>query len=155
MRALLALCLLLQAPINWAPSAVAADLRHDILGCWSMEPSDETKRSLAEMPGSVSDVQLCFKRNGETRSDSVVGGGHADGMMFEMEGMSGAGRYYLSGQRVVIHGLFAFDSYGPLSCVIHFPSKDRLELTDCINGFLKGVWQPDGPRTYARSEERP
>jgi hypothetical protein len=137
-----------------AQPARAADVRHDLIGCWDYELSARDKQMMAVAPGSVADTTLCLLRNGTTTASAIVGGGQIDGHLLEMEGMDGSGRYYLSNGRLVLHGLYAFDSYGPLSCVVTFTSHDRFELSDCMDGFPDGSeLSPAPPRSYLRQRK--
>lgn len=136
-----------------AQPTMASDLRHDLVGCWHNQLSKADKAELAKIPGSVADSTLCLKRNGETTAVATVGGGQIGKVMFEIEGMDGAGHYYLSNGRLIVNGLYAFDSRGPLSCVARMPSPDELELTDCIDGFFKELSAAPS-RSYLRERKQ-
>ena len=133
------------------PATAAPDVRQKLIGCWTYELSADDKRYMAFAPGSIADTTLCLKRNGETTTSAIVAGGQIDGQLLELEGMDGRGHYYLSNGRLVLNGLYGFDSYGPLSCVVQFSSPDRFELTACIDGFPAGrELSPAPSRSYHR-----
>ena len=118
-----------------ASPVTAGDIRHDLLGCWDQAPNTATQAYLKQHPGAISSVTLCFKRNGETIMSSVGGGETFDGHKMGLEGMSDTGRYAFSNGRLLVYGMYAFDAYGPLSCVPSFSSANELMLSDCINAF--------------------
>jgi hypothetical protein len=153
MRTVLLLALAAGVTLAAAQSAKAGDLRHDLVGCWDKQLSRGEKADLAKIPGSIADSMICFKRNGETTAQATVGGGQVGRMLFELEGVDGAGSYYFSNGRLIINGLYDFDTDGPLSCVAQMPSPDRLELTDCINGFFKD-FSIAPSRSYLREKKQ-
>jgi len=118
-----------------ASPAIAGDIRHDIIGCWDQAPSAEIQAYIKRYPGAISSATLCFKRNGETIMSSTVGGETIDGHPMGLEGMSDAARYAFSNGRLLVYGMYAFDSYGPLSCLPSSANKDELTLSDCISAF--------------------
>jgi len=118
-----------------ANPAVAGDIRHDLIGCWDQQPSATAEAYLTRHPGAMSSVTLCFKRNGETEMSSTVGGETIGGRRTGLEGMSDTGRYAISNGRLLVYGMYAFDSYGPLSCLPAVSDRTELTLSDCISAF--------------------